>query len=630
MTGMVTIDETALRRYEGLAARRPRWYRVRLTAAAILGDVLLTAAQIAPVVLPIAVGVLFYPHPWLLAAAGLAIVFFVWMTRPQLRVEGRALGREEAPALFDAMDDMCRRLQVHGRIEICLDDSFNAGAGEGRGLFGLLGTRRVMSVGMPFLAWLSKSDVLAVVAHELGHFSGRHGLLANWLYRARMGWAEQAVLADRETSPLERATSWYAKRFAPTFLTLSLVHSRGCEYEADRDAADVVGADAFARALTRVAVLGEWGQVEMARILARWRRDLPEPPADYHARMRDELGTALQRHRDDWIAAAMAMPTGWHDTHPSLADRLRAVGGSAAIGDPVRPAGEELLGADWVRLLAEFDAKWRDAHQPSWRLEHAAHALVWNGLIGAGAERSAWPADTQLMRARALRISDPATGMAELRVLHEAHPDDVRIGFAYAAALLHDDHAGGVDMMIGLAQRDAALSEGGYARLLRHAERHADNEGVRRWGRRRALAARSLDVAGMRAMEAVRRGEGEAPTLPSLAQSYLESVLRADPAVRGAWLADRDEEITDGRSLAGRARFHVLVLRLDTAVLRDCGDAEDRACGRYCDALSALLPANEFVLAIGNLTTEPVPRFVAAYTVLGPCEELRVPPAPAG
>lgn len=110
MSLSVHVDEAALARYQALAERDPAGYRRKVAVAAIAGDVLLTVAQVAPLVLPIAFGVLLYPHPWLIAMAVLALVFFVWIMRPQLRTTGRPLSRDRAPMLFESVDAMCRRL----------------------------------------------------------------------------------------------------------------------------------------------------------------------------------------------------------------------------------------------------------------------------------------------------------------------------------------------------------------------------------------------------------------------------------------------------------------------------------------------------------------------------------------
>lgn len=614
MTALVHIDEAALRSYEQLAASNPGRYRIRVTLMAVAGDALLTLAQIVPIVLPMAFGILLYPHPWFIVLGIAAAAFFVWINRPQLRVTGRKLERAEAPSLFAAVDEMRERLQVPGHLEIRLDDAFNASAGEGRGLFGVWGTRRVLVIGMPFLACLSRDDVLGIVAHELGHFSRRHGRLANWLYRAQMGWAHYAhVDAGRTTSPFERATQWYARRFAPRFLTLSLVHSRACEYEADRDAASLVGETQFAHALTRVTLIAEHGWTAFQCQLHRWKQSLAEPPADYHARLRDEIDRQIARHGDEWLVRALAVASGWHDTHPSLADRLAALGRSAHFAAVRRSAGEELLGADWARIVAEFDAKWRAEHLPSWRLEHLAHQTVWAPLFESDRGEQMASREERLLRARALRLLEPAEGLAELSELHERFPDDADCAFAYAAALLREGNDAGIDIMHGVARREPAYSEAAYARLHRHACASSDAEGEKRWGGRWQLAAEALGAAGEAAIDAVRAGKVQPPHARADVLRFLGEAAGSDPAIAQAWLVDAEVPVTDGRALGGEIRVHVLMLQLRTQQLHAANDTEDRLRERYQAALASMVPSRELVLGLSFLTTEPLPEFVQAY-----------------
>lgn len=614
MTAVVHIDEAALQGYRRLAEESPRRYRAYVTLMAIAGDCMLTLAQIAPIVLPMAFGILLYPHPWFIWMGVAAAVFFVWINRPQLRPSGRKLERAEAPALFAALDSMRERLQVPGPIEIRLDDVFNASAGEGRGLFGLLGTRRVLMLGLPFLACLSKEDVLGVVAHELGHFSRRHGLLGNWLYRAQMGWSHYAQLDDgRTASPFERATQWYARRFAPRFLTLALVHSRSCEYEADRDAAVLVGDARFAHALTRVTLISERGWAAFERELNRWKQTMPTPPADFHARLRVEIDRQIERNRDDWIGRAVAVASSWHDTHPSLADRLAALGKPAGLGPAAPSAGEELLGADWSRLVAEFDAKWHADQLPAWRMDHLAHELVWASLLSDEPGARIASRGERLLRARALRSLDPALGLEELERLHREAPDDGAAAFSYAAALLREDRSAGAEIMRGVAEREAALSEKAYARLYDYARRISDPDGEKRWGRRWQLASAALATSGEAAIAVVRAGKAQPSRLAAGVMRFLEKAVRSEPAVVQAWLVCATVTVSDGRELTDDIAVHVLMLQLDTQRLREAADTEDKVRERYRFALTTMLPSKEAVLSLTFLTTEALPSFVGAY-----------------
>lgn len=608
---MIHVDEAMLARYQAFAERDPAGYRLRLTLTAIAGEAMLTFAQIAPVVLPILIGTLLFPHPWLIGMAALAVVFFVWMTRPQLRPTGRPITRREAPALFEVLDTMCEQLDCPKNVEIQLDDAFNASAAEGRGLFGLLGTRRVMTIGMPFLACMSKDDVLAVVGHELGHFSRRHGLLGGWLYRARMGWADFAGPPSASQSAFELATRWYARSFAPRFLTVSLVHSRACEYEADRDAAALVGARRFALALTRVAIVAEQGWRAFETALARMQETAAEPPGNYHERLHETIENEIARHRKTWLDAVSGAKSGWQDTHPALSDRLRALGVGPDIEPVGVPAGQVLLGSAWDALRAEFDATWVKAQAPAWRIGHVAYRAFWSPLLERRDQGGPLTLAQRLLLARMTRSTDPPAGMAELDRLRSEYPDDRAVAFAWAAAGLREERCEAVEVMREIAERDVSYAVAAYERLLSYADRVADGAGVRRFGGRHGQAARAGLEAQRHAVETVQAGRGTPAAIGAEVLHFLREASSADPCLAGTWVASLIVPLTDGRGLSGSQSIHVLVLQIDTAVLHAGGADEETVRERYRLALSSLLSANECVVAVSYLTTEALPGFVA-------------------
>jgi tetratricopeptide (TPR) repeat protein len=73
-----------------------------------------------------------------------------------------------------------------------------------------------------------------------------------------------------------------------------------------------------------------------------------------------------------WLAGELARETGTTDTHPSLRDRLRALGlPEPQLGPVAAPAAESLLGAARGDLVAEIDVAWRHRVADWWKQEHA-------------------------------------------------------------------------------------------------------------------------------------------------------------------------------------------------------------------------------------------------------------------
>jgi hypothetical protein len=82
-------DPRQIERLQAQAARNPAFYRWRVGAIAVAGDVALTVIQILPIALPIFIGLMFYNFPykfWLFAAV---VAFLAWVIRPSFRFHGR-------------------------------------------------------------------------------------------------------------------------------------------------------------------------------------------------------------------------------------------------------------------------------------------------------------------------------------------------------------------------------------------------------------------------------------------------------------------------------------------------------------------------------------------------------------
>ena len=607
-------DRQLIERLEREARRNPALYRMRLTVLAVVGDLALTSVQIAPILAAIFFGVVIANYAFFYWIGAAAVVFFVWVMRPSFRVKGRALKEAEAPALFRELAALRERLRVPGRMEVVLDDDFNASAAESLGLLGLVGTRRVLTLGVPLLATLSRDEVRAIIAHEFGHFSRRHGRFGHWLYRARVGWLRYAAYVSESESPLDRAAIRYASRFVPYFSVRSFVHSRQCEYEADADGAYAAGADVFAASLTRLHVAAKLREDRFPRQMQAWQRESPLPPADFHNRFASAARDAGTTEFPALLGACLAERSEWSDTHPALSDRLAALGKKPHLAPPGISAGESLLGESWAAICAEFDAKWARENAFGWALEHFKLKHVTDKLTEVEPEvAEVWPLENRLARAQALRNAQKEKGLEELRSLHEGSPSIPLVAFAYAEALLNEDDAAGVTLMAGALKNNPLYRLPGHERLLAYYERRGDTRQVDRCRalvnlaaqRERKTVTALLDTPGQKKIERSRL----APDI----QSALRDSIALDRAVRNAWLLQGSGELeiaAAGTSVP--AVIHVLVLTLDPQALSDLGEDESAVRDRYEAAFASLVAPNAIPVVRTFFTTETVPPTFAA------------------
>ena len=573
------------------------------------GDVVLTALLILPAALPVTVWLLFFNYPNKYWLAAIFIAFLVWIMRPSFRFHGRELTPEEAPRLFAEIQALRGKLEAPGRMQVMLDDSFNASAAETRGLLGLAGTRCALTLGTPLLAALSREQVIAIIAHELGHFSRRHGRLGHWLYRARVGWLASMQHFREHGSTLERVAAWYAGYFVPYFSTLCFVQSRQCEYEADADGASAVGRRAFARALCQLAIASRLWEIGFPRHARQWQRESPEAPADFYDRFAAAARDWPAGDLDRWLDEELRVPSGWRDTHPSLAERLKALGEKAEVTSHDVSAGSELLGDTWPTVLSEFNANWRSDAAAHWRIEHLQYRHIHEPLLAANETTVAgWSAEKRWARARALRAVKPADGLAELRALNARHPEHRGITFSYGAALLNENDRAGPELMERLATQDPTYRAPIYARLPAYHMRQGDDNEAELCTLRgeRALERRGTAIATL--FEKSDLARLKESSLPAEVQAVLSEAIRQDPTVVGYWLGEGEAPLATNESPnAATLRIHVLYLTVDYKQLQQDKLTDADVHERYHDALGILIPPNEQGIVRTYYTTENIP-----------------------
>jgi hypothetical protein len=478
-------------------------------------------------------------------------------------------------------------------------------------LLGLFGTRFAITLGVPLLAALSRDQVLAVIAHELGHFSRRHGRLGHWLYRVRVSWIHYAQQMSASDYPLNRAAAWYSARFVPFFSIRCFVHSRQCEYEADADAALAVGSERVAEALTRIAVIARLWNDFFARQVVRWQIAAPQPPADYYERFAAAARTWSLSEQQPQLAEALRVPAGWIDTHPSLAERLASLGQKAALVTVAENAGAALLGERWSSILEEFSARWLREARPDWIIEHLRFKHITGALLDANEETvSGWNDDKRLAHANVLRRLDPAAGLAELRSLYSRKPAHAHVRLAYGAALLDKNDQSGVEVLENLAKESSTVQSSmlrvsSCGHLLAYFARNGDSEQTERWSKLLGRAADRQAEAISAFFAEADGGHASVTTLPADATTVLAEAINLDPCVTHGFLLEAGVQKTAKGGAA--ARIRALVLLLDPTNLGRSGQYDTDVAARYRRALAAVIAPDDIPAVRTYFTTEAVP-----------------------
>ncbi len=279
------------------------------------------------------------------AVAGVILVFF--MVKPFFAPRASEPARitlepEQEPLLFAFVQKICRLVGAPMPCRIDVDCEINASASLRQGLWS---QDLVLTIGLPLASGLDMRQFAGVLAHEFGHFAQGAGMRLTYVIRRINYWFARVVYErDSWDVSLERTARntdwriaivlqaargcvWVTRRILAALMhagtAISCFMLRQMEYDADSYEAKVAGGEAFASTASQLRVLNVATQVAYEDVRQSWTSNrLPESlPL-----LIDHKAASLPSEvRQELSAAIASAKTGWFDTHPCDADRIRAV-----------------------------------------------------------------------------------------------------------------------------------------------------------------------------------------------------------------------------------------------------------------------------------------------------------------
>jgi len=433
--------------------------------------------------------------------------------------DGVEITAVEAPALFEALERIRRKIKGPHIHHVYLNDEFNACIRQ-QPRYGLLGGAvNHLTIGLPLLMALDRQRFLAVLGHEYGHLRGDHGRFAAWIYRTRMAWMRMHQGLGDDGNVVAAASNAFMRWYLPRFAARSFALARQDEYEADRIAGRLVGREVAAAALIEIEVRGTW--MERHFWERHWSKaaDHPVPVGPYRSLRKRLARMPEPAFANDALRQALKRLSNVDDTHPGLRDRLESLEAPPILPEWSGGSAMELLGDDAKRWIAHFDKQWCRDHATEWKQHHAWLAQVRERVQKLTAQQAQSNADEMVELARLSRHLDPRAPVQPL----------------YALALQRSPgHAGALR---GLVQ---SLPDEDRQGKLQCLEQLWDGDGDSRWwAARTALAELETSRTGM---------EHDAAAY----KQWRKRLERAQEAEDRAW-----EELS-GASLFARAVRHDL------------------------------------------------------------------------
>ncbi|MDQ3132229.1 MAG: M48 family metalloprotease [Acidobacteriota bacterium] len=465
-----------IKRLEKEAEQNPKAYKFRVTALAFLGYSYFLLMAIIPVALIvlIAVSLWFYPRLllltlkvlgkliWLIALAGIGLFsafggairsFFTRQNPP----EGYELEREEAPQIFQMIDEISEKIAAPKPDYILVSSAFNASVQTfpRRAFFGKV---TYLTVGLPLMQVISPEQFRAVLAHEMGHVSKKHGSDAAWIYQLRETWARflenQAAAENGSASFLyTKFVDWYF----PYFNAYSFVLARRQELEADRMAVEFYGSKPLAEALINIEVKARILEKDFWKDVFEQAKTEPRPPEKTFSRMAYQF----RSERDDAkeiiaLSKALAVRSDYHDTHPSLNERLHSIGYSAAPNNQTLPAvstetaAQIYLGSLAEKLIETFDREWQTNVAPFWSQHHEYLGKVRERLTELETKSGGNDLNEEELYELAhlkAQNEDYNSAVPILREILERNPQSAAAKFDLGSIMLENEDEKGIEML---------------------------------------------------------------------------------------------------------------------------------------------------------------------------------------
>ena len=331
--------------------------------------------------------------------------------------DGVEITAVEAPALFEALERIRRKIKGPHIHHVYLNDEFNACIRQ-QPRYGLLGGAvNHLTIGLPLLMALDRQRFLAVLGHEYGHLRGDHGRFAAWIYRTRMAWMRMHQGLGDDGNVVAAASNAFMRWYLPRFAARSFALARQDEYEADRIAGRLVGREVAAAALIEIEVRGTW--MERHFWERHWSKaaDHPVPVGPYRSLRKRLARMPEPAFANDALRQALKRLSNVDDTHPGLRDRLESLEAPPILPEWSGGSAMELLGDDAKRWIAHFDKQWCRDHATEWKQHHAWLAQVRERVQKLTAQQAQSNADEMVELARLSRHLDPRAPVQPLYAL---------------------------------------------------------------------------------------------------------------------------------------------------------------------------------------------------------------------
>ncbi len=272
----------------------------------------------------VVIGFMIYVFNFMFIIFFLPLLIGIWVSIFRRSKDGydTELHEKDGRKIMNLIENICKKTGQKKPHKIIVTDGSEVAV---TGFF-----RKKVIIGMVALRFMNEEDLLAILAHEYGHFANKDTILGYFIYRI------QYFIEIQKSISYEGVRDWsisiiylfqlavyiptyiFFWLFSKYFLLISLWYGRCVEFRADNFASNLIGEQNFAEALVKYCIIADiFDSVVPEHVLHYLKQD--KQIVNVYQYIKPLYSKENIKHGFNTV---LSNKSSWWSTHPSISERL--------------------------------------------------------------------------------------------------------------------------------------------------------------------------------------------------------------------------------------------------------------------------------------------------------------------